>query len=91
MKVLQCHNFYQQPGGEDRVLTEEKTLLEKYGHTVEQHVAHNDEVSQYSKLSLFGKTLWSKQSHHAVRETVERFRPDVVHVHNTMPLLSPSI
>lgn len=91
MKVLQCHNFYQQPGGEDRVLAEEKALLESRGHTVRQYVLHNDAVAGHTKLRLLGRTLWSRESHHAVREIVAEFAPDVVHVHNTLPLMSPSI
>ena len=31
------------------------------------------------------------QSYEAVGEEVKAFRPDVVHVHNTFPLLSPSV
>ncbi len=91
MRILQCHNFYQQAGGEDRVLAEEKALLEAYGHDVEQYLVHNNAIPNLTKLQLFGKTLWSREAHRGVREAVERFRPDVVHVHNTLPLLSPSV
>ncbi len=27
MKILQCHNLYQLPGGEDRVVEDEQALL----------------------------------------------------------------
>ncbi len=91
MKILQCHNYYQQPGGEDRVLAEEKALLEDYGHTVEQYVLHNDDVARYTRLQLLGKTVWSREARHDIRERVLTFKPDVVHVHNTLPLMSPSI
>ena len=36
-------------------------------------------------------TPWNPWSARAIRQAVARFRPDVVHVHNTFPLISPSI
>ena len=33
-RILQVHNFYQIPGGEDVVVRNEKRLLEEHGHTV---------------------------------------------------------
>ena len=34
MKLLLCHNHYQQAGGEDEVFAAESTLLESFGHQV---------------------------------------------------------
>ncbi len=34
MKVLLCHTYYQQRGGEDEVFDDEATLLEACGHEV---------------------------------------------------------
>ena len=34
MRILICHNFYQQPGGEDQVFASEVDLLRKFGHDV---------------------------------------------------------
>ncbi|MEM1444739.1 MAG: glycosyltransferase family 4 protein [Planctomycetota bacterium] len=91
MKVLQCHNYYQQPGGEDRVLAEEAALLRSRGHTVEQFLLHNDDVNKFTALTLAAKTIWSRDAHRELRRRVEAFAPDVVHVHNTLPLMSPSV
>ena len=33
-RILQIHNFYQIPGGEDVVVRNEKKLLEDHGHEV---------------------------------------------------------
>ena len=33
-RILQIHNFYQIPGGEDVVVRNEKRLLEEHGHKV---------------------------------------------------------
>ena len=90
MKILQCHNLYQLPGGEDRVVEDEQSLLRARGHEVVTHTVHNDRVGEYSKLRLAAGTVWSRASARQLRELVKREQPDVVHFHNTLPLMSPS-
>ena len=91
MKILLVHNFYQQPGGEDLVYADEGRLLESHGHQVVRYTAHNDQVGALSPLALAGKTIWNRQSHRDVTDTIERERPDLVHSHNTFPLISPAL
>ena len=50
MKILLCHNFYQRPGGEDKVFADEGTLLESRGHHVIRYQRHNDEVKSMSNI-----------------------------------------
>lgn len=88
--VLLVHNAYQQPGGEDQAFLEEASLLEARGHRVVRHEAHNDSLAQMGRAELLGKTLWNQQAYRALRATIRRERPDVVHFHNTFPLISPS-
>src|SRR5438552_3290131 len=38
-----------------------------------------------------GQVVWSSSARRGMKEMIDRFRPDVVHVHNTFPLLSPSV
>ena len=38
MRILQIHNQYQHPGGEDAVVEAERRLLEERGHTVDQWI-----------------------------------------------------
>ena len=45
MRILQIHNHYQQYGGEDAVVANEKALLEESGHTVESFTIHNEIIS----------------------------------------------
>jgi glycosyltransferase involved in cell wall biosynthesis len=90
MKVLLCHNYYQQPGGEDQVFEDESALLEAHGHDVVRYTLHNDSIDQLGKLDLLRKTLWNHQSAEAIRETIRRTRPDVMHCHNVFPLISPA-
>jgi glycosyltransferase involved in cell wall biosynthesis len=91
MRILLVHNSYQQTGGEDLVVPDEARLLESRGHDVGQYSVHNDQVSSLSRLTLAQRTVWSQPAYRAVRAAIATHRPEVVHVHNTLPLLSPSV
>jgi glycosyltransferase involved in cell wall biosynthesis len=96
MRLLVVHNFYgsEAPSGENMVYQAEKALLKSRGHSVEEFTRHSDEIrSKGFRGQLRGAlaTPWSRRSARELRNHVERMRPDVVHVHNTFPLISPSI
>jgi glycosyltransferase involved in cell wall biosynthesis len=93
MRVLIAHNAYQQPGGEDTVVSAEKDLLIRMGHEVSEYVRHNSEVkygSPYSNIALGLRTIWSSTSRCELYEVLRAKRPDIVQFHNTFPLISPS-
>ncbi|HVL58036.1 MAG TPA: glycosyltransferase family 4 protein [Burkholderiaceae bacterium] len=89
-RVLVVHNAYQQRGGEDSVVEAEVALLRARGHDVDLHSRHNDEIASIGRIALAADTLWSRASARALADHIARFAPDVVHVHNTFPLISPS-
>lgn len=91
LRVLVVHNHYQHAGGEDQVLAAETSLLRESGHRVSLHTAHNDEVTHRSRVTLAATTIWSHAAFRNMRRQLRREQPDVVHVHNTLPLLSPSV
>jgi len=91
MRILLCHNFYQHRGGEDYVFADEGALLERRGHEVARFSLHNDALGKMGRLSAARNTIWSRDSHNAIRDQVRQFRPDVVHFHNTFPLMSPAV
>jgi len=91
MKVLLVHNAYQQRGGEDSVVDSEEAMLTRGGHEVIAYRRHNDEVQGASRLSLLATTVWSRQSEADVASLIEQHRPDVMHLHNSLPLVSPSV
>jgi glycosyltransferase involved in cell wall biosynthesis len=90
MKVLLVHNEYQQPGGEDVVVSNQARFLEERGHHVSRYSAHNDHIREMGSLSLAQTTLWSSSSFQALRAFIHQERPQVAHFHNTFPLISPS-
>jgi glycosyltransferase involved in cell wall biosynthesis len=94
MRVLLMHNTYQDRGGEDVVFVQERRLLESAGHEIVEYQRHNTEIKQYStlrKASLAGRTVWASDSHRELGTLLRQTRPDVVHIHNTFPLISPSV
>src|SRR4029078_1109886 len=48
MRILLCHNYYQQRGGEDESFEAEASLLEARGHDVVRYTVHNDSVEHMS-------------------------------------------
>lgn len=89
--VLVVHNAYQQRGGEDAVVEAEVELLRRHGHAVTLYQRSNDEVAGQSRLSLAAQSLWSTRTTREFRALLQQQRPGIVHVHNTLPLVSPSV
>jgi glycosyltransferase involved in cell wall biosynthesis len=94
--VLQVHNRYRStsPSGEDRVVDQEGSALEAAGHTVERFERFSDDIARSSavrRAAVPFQVVWSDQARRSLAATLRRRRPDVVHVHNTFPLLSPSV
>jgi glycosyltransferase involved in cell wall biosynthesis len=91
MKVLVVHNAYQQKGGEDTVMEAEVALLRSRGHDVELFTRHNDAIGNVPKLAVAINTLWASGIASDFARRLKVFQPDVVHVHNTFPQISPAI
>ncbi len=96
MKILLVHNHYKNRGGEDTVFENERDMLGRAGHTVLTYERSNDEIDgekgeRRSGPGLFFTTLWSRRSYRDILSIIDREKPDVVHCHNTFPLISPSV
>lgn len=90
-RVLLIHNVYQHRGGEDTVVEAEAALLMQHGVDVAVYQRHNDELHALPKWQAAAQALWSRRTVAEVSDQIAHFRPDVVHVHNTFPLVSPSV
>lgn len=93
-KILIVHNYYQVPGGEDTVVENEKNLLLENGHEVVLYTRHNDEIKSkgvLGKLALPFETIFSMKTYKDVKKIIKKENIDIVHVHNTLPLVSPSV
>jgi glycosyltransferase involved in cell wall biosynthesis len=92
MRVLLVHNFYQVAGGEDAVVRQELSLLRENGVDVELFSVSNDDIKGITGgIATALKVVYSPSARRAVAKKVATFLPDVVHIHNFFPLLSPSI
>lgn len=93
-RVLVIHNYYQIPGGEDTVVSNEKRLLEEHGHAAFFYMRENQEINEFSliqKMSLPFQAVFSLKTYYDVRRLIKKERIDIVHVHNTLSLISPSV
>ncbi len=96
LRVLVVHNRYrsEQPSGEDRVVDQESAELTAAGHEVSQFLRHSDDIARMSlraKAAVPFKVPWNPSVRAELAEHLRADRPDVVHVHCTFPLLSPSV
>lgn len=93
-RILQIHNFYQIPGGEDVVVRNEKQLLEEHGHQVFSYYRSNKELNEggkVRKLLIPFTAVFSIQTYREVRKIIREEHIDIVHVHNTLMMVSPSV
>ena len=93
-RVLQVHTRYREAGGEDRVLQDELHLLRSAGIDVEQLIFDNaaiDESTALGSARAAASAIWSTAASRRVDAAIRAFDPDVVHVHNTFALASPSV
>ncbi|GAA4661969.1 glycosyltransferase [Streptomyces chumphonensis] len=96
MHVLVVHNRYAsaQPSGENKVVDREVTLLRGAGHRVEVFERRSDDIAARSlagKAALPLLVPWNPGVRSELAARLRAERPDVVHVHNVFPLLSPSV
>lgn len=88
MRVLIVHNRYQLRGGEDVVAEAETALLRANGVDVGVYQRSNDELRQMPRALAALSTIWSRRAAREIGELCDRQRPDLIHFHNTFPLVS---
>ncbi|AZK98016.1 MULTISPECIES: glycosyltransferase family 4 protein [Streptomyces] len=96
MHILVVHNRYSsaQPSGENQVVDQEVGLLRAAGHRVELFERRSDDIAA---RSLPGKAAvpllvpWNPAVRRELAARLRTDRPDVVHIHNVFPLLSPAV
>ncbi len=91
-RVLVVHNWHRGISGENRTVETDLELLREAGVEVEMYSRHNEELDGFGPARWAGMALRptvSPADARALRRLAERFRPDVVHLHNAIPLISP--
>ncbi len=94
MRILICHNYYQIRAGEAQSVSGDKESLEANGHSVSLYTKDNralQDLDLFRKFGLAFQTLFSVSTFRDIRNLIRNWRPDVAHVHNIYPLISPSL
>src|SRR5688500_18468703 len=94
MKVLIAHNRYSsaQPSGENTVVDAEMGQLAEAGIDVIPFMRSSDEIPALPALqraTLAVSPAYARRAQRDLKAILARERPDVVHLHNPYPLLSP--
>lgn len=96
LSVVVVHNRYRsaQPSGEDNVVDQEVALLCEAGHRVTRFERRSDDIASMSlprKAMVPPRVPYNRAARDDLAAHLRSVRPDVVHVHNTFPLMSPSV
>jgi glycosyltransferase involved in cell wall biosynthesis len=96
VRILIAHNRYRSefPSGEDRVVDTEAVALRAAGHTVTHFERRSDDIADWPpvrRATLPLSVVWNRSARQDLRMAIRRDRPDVIHVHNTFPLLTASV
>lgn len=94
LKVVVAHNRYAaaSPSGENVVVDAEIAQLRAAGVTVVPFLRSSDEIPSLpatEKALLPLSPIYNRASQRALAELLRTERPDVLHLHNPYPLLSP--
>ena len=87
-RVLVLHNRYRSQGGEERAAAEQAALLRDRGHTVKLLERHSESGAS-GRLRAGAGMLRGGLAPGEVSDAVREIDADVVHAHNTVPLLGP--
>jgi glycosyltransferase involved in cell wall biosynthesis len=96
LRIMVVHNRYrsEQPSGEDRVVDQETALLSAAGCQVELFARRSDDIATMSALGkarVIAEIPWSRRAERDFSARLRTGRPDIVHLHNTFPLITASV
>ena len=93
MRICVAHNQYGKFSGEEAVVQAQIGLLEDHGHEVMRFFRSSAEIPamRLGKLRGLVSGIYSPSSRRAMCTLLRDKRPEVVHVHNVFPLISPSV
>jgi glycosyltransferase involved in cell wall biosynthesis len=93
MKVIQVHNRYRYFGGEDAATDALRRLLIDRGLDVRSLTRNSSDIGdgRLAKLAAGFKSIYSRRARVEMSQMLKKERPELVHIHNLYPLLTPSI
>lgn len=93
MKILVIHNKYGKFSGEEAYVESQINVLRAYGHQVSTYFRSSEEIDKMTlgKVKAFTTALYNRKSIKQLTDLIRMEAPDVVHIHNLYPLISPAI
>lgn len=93
MRIQTIHNAYGAHSGEEAVVGRTIKLLQKRGHEVSLFSRSSEEIPQmrFGTARAFLCGIHNPTSVKRMRAFLHETNPDLVHVHNVYPLISPSV
>lgn len=91
MKILIVHNNYGKYSGEEAVVDKMAEMFKKHGHDVFFYRKTTEGVreSLSGNIKGFLSGIYSPSGVRGMREALNKYKPDVVNVHNLFPFISP--
>lgn len=93
MKILLIHNKYGKFSGEEAVVESQIQLLKSNRHQVITYFRSSEELETISnaKVKAFFSAFYNPRSVKEIKNILKKEKPDLVHIHNLYPLISPAI
>jgi glycosyltransferase involved in cell wall biosynthesis len=92
MRILLVHNAYGKFSGEEAVFNAQAKLLKDNGHEVLLFERSSAEIKTlWDKVRAFFSGIYNPFSSKKIRILLQERKPDIIHVHNLFPFISPSI
>jgi len=93
MKILIIHNEYATYSGEESVVDNTIKLLKEKGHEVQLFKRSSNEINKnfVGLFKAFFCSFYNYSSINKIKNKIKTFNPNIIHVHNLYPLISPSI
>jgi glycosyltransferase involved in cell wall biosynthesis len=91
VRIVICHNYYRERGGEDQVFEDEVDLLTSHGHQVTTFVRNNNDIDGLGRtVRVALGTPWNHNAAAELAKLVHKTRAEIVHFHNWVPQISPA-
>ncbi len=93
MRILFIHNQYSIFSGEEAVIEAQIQLISSNGVRVSQYIRSSTEIDalSFGKGRAFLSGVYGAKAIKDVRQKINSEKPDVVHIHNLYPFISPAV
>jgi len=93
MNIALVHNRYAVDSGEENVVENIIDLLSANGHNISMFMKSSSEISRMfmGQTRAFFSGIFNFSIMKAFRIFLDESKPDIVHIHNLFPLISPSV